>query len=279
MAALVRPPRAQRRRAARPAIGIRSTSPPCDSPPRRRSFRLDRDLRARQSASATRSRSTDLSLRVEPGEVLGFLGPNGSGKTTTIRLLMGLYRPSSGRATILGRDCHARRRGAEARGRATCPTSPSCTPTSRASSCWSWWPGCTASAAARAGGGRGRPSSGSAWGPRRSAFTATYSLGMRKRLALAAALLHEPRVLILDEPQSGLDPRGARDMRETVAALAREGRTVFLATHLLDVAERLCHRLAIIGGRAAARAGHPRRAAGPAGRPRPTARWRRCSCG
>ena len=79
-----------------------------------------------------------------------------------------------------------------------------------------------------------------------SAFTSTYSLGMRKRLALAAALLHEPRVLILDEPQSGLDPRGARDMRETVTALAQEGRTIFLATHLLDVAERLCHRLAII---------------------------------
>jgi ABC-2 type transport system ATP-binding protein len=71
---------------------------------------------------------------------------------------------------------------------------------------------------------------------------------MKKRLALAAALLHDPPVLILDEPTNGLDPRAARDMRALVSALAREGRTIFLSTHLLDTAERLCQRVAIIRG-------------------------------
>ena len=69
---------------------------------------------------------------------------------------------------------------------------------------------------------------------------------MRKRLALAAALIHDPRVLILDEPTNGLDPRGAREMRDRMVELAAEGRTIFLSTHLLDTAERVCHRVAII---------------------------------
>ena len=187
-----------------------------------------------------------LSLRAEPGEVLGFLGPNGSGKTTTIRLLMGLYRPSAGRATILGRDCHA---DAVALKREVgyLPDEPFLYPYLTGRELLELVAGLHgfrgAEAARRAGDSLER--FGLAAEAR--AFTATYSLGMRKRLALAAALIHQPRVLILDEPQSGLDPRGSRDMRETVAALAAEGRTVFLATHLLDVAEKLCHRVAIVG--------------------------------
>jgi ABC-2 type transport system ATP-binding protein len=69
---------------------------------------------------------------------------------------------------------------------------------------------------------------------------------MKKRLALGMALIHDPRVLIMDEPTNGLDPKGAREMRETISRLAADGRTIFLSTHLLDAAERLCHRVAII---------------------------------
>ncbi len=78
------------------------------------------------------------------------------------------------------------------------------------------------------------------------AYTVTYSLGMKKRLALGMALIHEPRVLIMDEPTNGLDPKGAREMRSTISELAADGRTIFLSTHLLDAAEKLCHRVAII---------------------------------
>jgi ABC-2 type transport system ATP-binding protein len=189
----------------------------------------------------------DLSLRVEPGEVLGFLGPNGSGKTTTIRLLMGLYRPSEGRATILGRDCH---RDAVALKREVgyLPDEPFLYPYLTGLELLELVAGLHGFRGGEGGRRAGAAIERFGLAAEAQTFIATYSLGMRKRLALAAALLHEPRVLILDEPQSGLDPRGARDMRETVAALAREGRTVLLATHLLDVAERLCHRLAIIGG-------------------------------
>jgi ABC-2 type transport system ATP-binding protein len=187
-----------------------------------------------------------LSLRAEPGEVLGFLGPNGSGKTTTIRLLMGLYRPSAGRATISGLDCHSDGVALK-RQVGYLPDEPFLYPYLTGQELLELVAGLHGFR-----GGEARRRAGAAlerFGlqAESAAFTATYSLGMRKRLALAAALLHEPRVLILDEPQSGLDPRGARDMRDTVTALAREGRTIFLATHLLDVAERLCHRLAIIG--------------------------------
>jgi ABC-2 type transport system ATP-binding protein len=187
-----------------------------------------------------------LSLRAEPGEVLGFLGPNGSGKTTTIRLLMGLYRPSAGRATILGLDCHADGVALK-RQVGYLPDEPFLYPYLTGQELLELVAGLHGFRGSEARRRAGAALERFGLQTEAGAFTATYSLGMRKRLALAAALLHDPRVLILDEPQSGLDPRGARDMRDTVTALAREGRTIFLATHLLDVAERLCHRLAIIG--------------------------------
>ena len=187
-----------------------------------------------------------LDLRVEAGEVMGFLGPNGSGKTTTIRLLMGLLRPSAGRAAILGRDCH-RDAVALKRDVGYLPDEPFLYP---------YLSGIETLELVR-GAPRLRPRRRRAAAPARSpsgsgsatparAYTVTYSLGMKKRLALALALIHEPRVLILDEPTNGLDPAGARQMRATIAELAADGRTIFLSTHLLDAAERLCHRVAII---------------------------------
>jgi ABC-2 type transport system ATP-binding protein len=187
----------------------------------------------------------DLSLQVGAGEVMGFLGPNGSGKTTTIRLLMGLLRPSAGGARIFGRDCFA---DAVALKRQVgyLPDEPFLYPYLTAQELLSLVAGLHGyrGAELRRRVGAGLERFGLA--AEADQFTVTFSHGMKKRLALASATLHDPQVLILDEPTNGLDPRGARDMRAIVTALAAEGRTVFLSTHLLESAERLCHRVAII---------------------------------
>jgi ABC-2 type transport system ATP-binding protein len=187
----------------------------------------------------------ELTLRVEPGEVMAFLGPNGSGKTTTIRLLMGLLQPTAGSASILGRDCH-RDMVPLKRDVGYLPEEPFLYPYLSGLELLEFVAGLhgldrqesrrrAAASAERFG-----------LGADAAGFTVTYSQGMKKRLALAAALIHDPKVLILDEPTNGLDPRGAREMRDLMGELAREGRTIFLSTHLLDAAERVCHRVAII---------------------------------
>jgi len=188
---------------------------------------------------------SELSLRIPAGEVMGFLGPNGSGKTTTIRLLMGLLRPSAGRASILGRDCHADSVALK-RDVGYLPDEPFLYPYLSGVEILEMVAGLHGFAPAE---GRRRAAAiterlGLAEAAR--AYTVTYSLGMKKRLALALALIHEPQVLILDEPTNGLDPAGAKQMRETITELAARGRTIFISTHLLDAAERLCHRVAII---------------------------------
>jgi len=186
-----------------------------------------------------------LTLRTEPGEVMGFLGPNGSGKTTTIRLLMGLLRPTEGSASIRGRDCH---RDAVALKREVgyLPDEPFLYPYLSGYESLELVAGLHGFTAAEAR-SRARASAETfGLGDAAGAFTVTYSHGMKKRLALAMALIHEPQVLIMDEPTNGLDPKGAREMRDTIARLAAGGRTVFLSTHLLEAAERICHRVAII---------------------------------
>jgi ABC-2 type transport system ATP-binding protein len=186
-----------------------------------------------------------VSLRVEAGEVMGFLGPNGSGKTTTIRLLMGLLRPTSGRAAILGRDCHAESVALK-RDVGYLPDEPFLYPYLSGLEILELVAGLhgfdRTEARRRAGALAEKLGLGAAAG----AYSVTYSLGMKKRLALAMALIHDPRVLIMDEPTNGLDPKGAKEMRATIAELAAGGRTIFLSTHLLDAAEKLCHRVAII---------------------------------
>jgi len=186
-----------------------------------------------------------LNLRIDAGEVVGFLGPNGSGKTTTIRLLMGLLRPTSGRASILGRDCHAEAVALK-REVGYLPDEPFLYPYLTGIEILELVAGLHGfsrdEARRRAGDAAARLGLGEA----ASAYSVTYSLGMKKRLALAMALIHDPRVLIMDEPTNGLDPKGARQMRADIAELAAKGRTIFLSTHLLDAAEKLCHRVAII---------------------------------
>jgi ABC-2 type transport system ATP-binding protein len=188
---------------------------------------------------------SSLSLRVEGGEVMGFLGPNGSGKTTTIRLLMGLLRPTSGRASILGRDCHADAVALK-RDVGYLPDEPFLYPYLSGREILELVAGLHGLDAPEARRRAGELCERLGLGSAASAYTVTYSLGMKKRLALAMALIHEPRVIIMDEPTNGLDPKGAREMRVAISELAAQGRTIFLSTHLLDAAEKLCHRVAII---------------------------------
>ncbi len=192
-----------------------------------------------------------LSLEVQPGEIFGFLGPNGAGKTTTLKLLMQLIFPSSGRAEILGRpvgDVGARQRigylpenpyfydylsahellqyfgrlfglsGPDARKRADTLLDRVGIPPER-----------------------------------RTQQLRKYSKGMIQRVGIAQALLNDPEVIFLDEPMSGLDPLGRRDVRALIMELRDQGRTVFFSSHILADAEALCSRVAVVaGGRLAA---------------------------
>jgi ABC-2 type transport system ATP-binding protein len=188
-----------------------------------------------------------LTLKVEAGEVMGFLGPNGSGKTTTIRLLMGLLRPSAGRASILGRDCH-QDAVALKRDVGYLPDEPFLYPYLSGLETLELVAGLHGATQQEARRRAGEVAERLHLGDIAGAYTVTYSFGTKKRLALALALIHDPRVLVLDEPTNGLDPAGARQMRAIISELAADGRTIFLSTHLLDAAEKLCHRVAIVRG-------------------------------
>jgi len=188
----------------------------------------------------------ELSLEVPAGEIFGFLGPNGAGKTTTIHLLLGLLEPTSGRAEVLGYDTS---RQAE-QVRAECGALlehdglyEQLTAEDNLEFYGRVW-----RLPASEGQARIRELLGhiGLW-ERRKERVGTWSKGMRQKLALARALLHRPRLLILDEPTAGLDVPSAAAVREDLASLAaREGVTVFLTTHNMAEAERLCRQVAVI---------------------------------
>ncbi len=187
-----------------------------------------------------------LDLAVPQGSVFGFLGPNGSGKTTTIRMLMGLIEPTSGTARVLGRPMPRAARavlphvGALIEGPALYgflsgrdnllrydSADPTADPRTRR---------------ARAEAALDRVGLAAAAGKKAKA----YSLGMKQRLGLAAALLRPRGLLVLDEPTNGLDPQGMREIRALVRELAAEGTTVFLSSHLLDEIEQICTHAAVM---------------------------------
>lgn len=180
----------------------------------------------------------DLDLVVRAGEVYGFLGSNGAGKTTTLRMLLGLIRPTSGSVRLHGRAPGRqalRDVGALIEGPAFYPYL-----SGRAN---------LRVLAGHAGVGRDRVETVLEivdLTDRAEDRYATYSLGMKQRLGVAAALLKDPRLLVLDEPTNGLDPAGMAEMRETIRGLARDGRTVLLSSHLLTEVEQICDRVGVI---------------------------------
>ncbi|WSS24482.1 ABC transporter ATP-binding protein [Streptomyces sp. NBC_01190] len=187
-----------------------------------------------------------LDLRVPRGSVFGFLGPNGSGKTTTIRMLMGLITPTAGTARVLGAPMPGAARtvlpkvGALIEGPALYgflsgrdnlvrydAADPTADPRTRR---------------ARVGAALDRVG----LTPAAAKKAKAYSLGMKQRLGLAAALLQPRELLVLDEPTNGLDPQGMREIRSLVRALAADGTTVFLSSHLLDEIEQVCTHAAVM---------------------------------
>ena len=185
----------------------------------------------------------ELTLTVDAGEILGFLGPNGAGKTTTIRMLAGIIGPSSGMAIVAGiRPDREPERLHEVIG--LLPEAPGFY--ERLSACRNlqYFAGFYPSIDSQKQIEKYLRLIG-LW-ERQSDRVALYSKGMKQRLALARALLHEPKVLFLDEPTAGLDPEVAREFRDLIKDLSGEGRTIFLSTHNLAEAEQLCDRIAVV---------------------------------
>jgi ABC-2 type transport system ATP-binding protein len=182
-----------------------------------------------------------LSFEVHPGVVTGFLGPNGSGKSTTMRMIMGLDAPDRGQATVNGRpvrqlrwplrevgamlDARGFQPGRSARSHLAALAASNAIPRTRVDEVLALV-GLQDAGARRAG---------------------KFSLGMAQRLGLAAALLGDPGVLVLDEPVNGLDPEGIRWIRKLLISLAREGRTVLVSSHLISELELMADQLIVIG--------------------------------
>lgn len=186
-----------------------------------------------------------LDLSIRPGEVYGFLGPNGAGKTSTLKMLAGLLSPDEGSISIAGVDMVASPQEAKAH-LAYIPDRPSLFPELTGLETLRLVAGLYGlePALAEARGAALLAKFGlAAWGDER---TGTYSHGMRQKLCFAAALLHQPQVLILDEPMVGLDPQGGRQIKELLRSQASLGVTVFLSLHTLEIAEKLCDRLGIL---------------------------------
>ena len=181
----------------------------------------------------------DLRLRVRRGEVYGFLGPNGAGKTTTLRMLLGLVEPTSGQAAVLGAAPGAMHGLARIGALIEAPA---------------FYPYLSGRDNLRVLAGHAGVADNRVeavleqvrLSDRAADRSATYSLGMKQRLGVAAALLKDPELLILDEPTNGLDPAGMAEMREFILSLGKGGRTVLLSSHLMGEIEQVADRVGVI---------------------------------
>jgi ABC-2 type transport system ATP-binding protein len=183
-----------------------------------------------------------LTLAAPAGEIVGLLGPNGAGKTTTLRMLAGIIAPTSGNAMINGLNpATSPERVHESVGFLT--ESPGFYERLSAERNLAYFAAFYDGIDAKAASRRGLERMGLA--DRGGDKVGTFSKGMKQRLALARVLLHEPRILFLDEPTAGLDPEAARNLRELIVSLKDEGCTILLSTHNLTEAEALCDRIAV----------------------------------
>ncbi|MEX0977812.1 MAG: ABC transporter ATP-binding protein, partial [Pirellulales bacterium] len=186
-----------------------------------------------------------LSLQIPPGELFGFLGPNGAGKTTTIKMMVGLLRPSSGTIRLCGYDVGQRQLAAN-RLLGYVPDVPYL---------YDKLSGMEFLQFIADMYGLDKPTASDKIAEQIDAFglgdfvedlTESYSHGMKQRLTFAAAMLHDPKVLVIDEPIVGLDPRGVRQVKDLLRAKAAGGQTIFMSTHLLSIAEEIADRVGII---------------------------------
>ncbi len=188
---------------------------------------------------------SDLNLRIEPGEVFAFLGPNGAGKTTTIKLMCGLLFPTKGTVRIGGFDL--REQGTQARqGISYVPDQPFLYEKLTGREVLQFVADMYGMGKNTAKARMDRMIELFDLGSFVDDLTERYSHGMRQRTVFAAALLHEPRVLIVDEPTVGLDPQNIRMLKDLLREEARNGVTVFLSTHSLDIAEELADRIGVV---------------------------------
>ncbi|MDE2126743.1 MAG: ABC transporter ATP-binding protein [Armatimonadetes bacterium] len=187
----------------------------------------------------------ELTLTVPGGELFGFLGPNGAGKTTSIKLMTGLLRPTGGSARICGFDIQTQPIEAR-RTFGYVPDNPFLYEKLTGIEFLQFMADLY-SVDARARSAR-IPELLELFelGSKARQLIGSYSRGMRQKIAFAGALIHAPRVLFLDEPTVGLDPDGARTMREVLKSLCRDGCAVFISTHILEIAEKICNRIGII---------------------------------
>jgi len=186
-----------------------------------------------------------LDLGVRRGEIFGFLGPNGAGKTTTIRMLVGLLRPTSGVVRVAGLDLEAEPLAARAR-IAYMPDTPYLYEKLTGREFIHFVAGLYDVPPERAARRADELLALFDLADRADDLIDGYSHGMRQKTVMIAALVHDPEVLFLDEPTVGLDPRSARLMRDVFRQLSERGTTVFLSTHILEIAERMCDRVGII---------------------------------
>jgi ABC-2 type transport system ATP-binding protein len=187
----------------------------------------------------------DLNLRVANGEVVGLLGPNGAGKSTTVRILTGLIRPAAGRALVAGYDIV--RQPLEAKQQlGYVPEQPVVYETLSASEFLEVIAALHHLEPALARQRRDELLDLLGLGQAQHQRLNAFSKGMKQKVVLAAALLHRPQVLILDEPLDGLDANSARVVKELLRSLASQGRTILFCSHILEVVERVCTRIVII---------------------------------